>query len=444
MEALSVRRNLFKPDETVRGIGDKLRAFSRRGSLRETLAATYPGYTPSAWMSALAEIYPNRLLRHICVLGSHDAAMYKITHKFFGNEDNAINQNFSVYKQLCKGVRFFDLRPAFARGNIIKRDGLKFVTVTDDRLFSAHMNRWEKSSDLGKLEALVGQELGSIDVRSIYVGATGPPMSEVFADVARFLNERKREIVVLAFRKFHPASIPPPQGSAYKLGDGPLLLQLEQEFSMHLGRFALDPSKASEEDPFNATIGALTEAGSRVLAVTNDASKAKQLRGLGMPIYSRDEFFLDEPYSDEEKHRKKDARKEKRGEWSHFDWTADDQFKRLREELKKRQAERQSHHDKIYRVMQWVVVRKPARGNHSIRQLAQHMNRKAPLRFKTELPKLADHNARQDSRSKQCFPNALMIDAVDEWSSPDGRVKRIGDLWEVTQNVNRELAGLLL
>ncbi|KAF9815981.1 hypothetical protein IEO21_04308 [Rhodonia placenta] len=70
---------------------------------------------PSAWMqSNIARLGPHPL-RHLCIPGSHDSGMYRLTGgTAFSNTSNTITQTFSIGDQLNRGVRYFDCRPVLS------------------------------------------------------------------------------------------------------------------------------------------------------------------------------------------------------------------------------------------------------------------------------------------------------------------------------------------
>lgn len=72
---------------------------------------------PAAWMQANLGVLGSRPLRNICVPGSHDAGMYKLTGgTAFASEDLVLTQLNPIGTQLALGVRYFDLRPVITGG----------------------------------------------------------------------------------------------------------------------------------------------------------------------------------------------------------------------------------------------------------------------------------------------------------------------------------------
>ncbi|KAF2759910.1 PLC-like phosphodiesterase [Pseudovirgaria hyperparasitica] len=62
----------------------------------------------------------NRKLKHICMPGSHDAAMSEYHPGTIGaNYQNTQTQLFSFYDQLVYGSRFFDYRPVISNGQFV-------------------------------------------------------------------------------------------------------------------------------------------------------------------------------------------------------------------------------------------------------------------------------------------------------------------------------------
>jgi hypothetical protein len=73
---------------------------------------------PNAWMHASLGALGNRSLRQLCIPGSHDAGMSKLTigGTIGANACNTLTQYMRIFQQLQRGVRFFDIRPVIARG----------------------------------------------------------------------------------------------------------------------------------------------------------------------------------------------------------------------------------------------------------------------------------------------------------------------------------------
>ncbi|KAI1863819.1 uncharacterized protein JN550_009317 [Neoarthrinium moseri] len=72
---------------------------------------------PVAWMKSILPIIGDRMLKHVCIPGSHDAGMSKIDgHTGAGTASNTQTQVLDIYGQLLKGSRWFDVRPCLGNG----------------------------------------------------------------------------------------------------------------------------------------------------------------------------------------------------------------------------------------------------------------------------------------------------------------------------------------
>jgi hypothetical protein len=111
----------------------------------------------ASWMQdRLATLGP-KPLRDLVLPASHDAGMYRS-----GDPTNiSKNQHLTVYEQLRYGIRYFDLRPMLYPNN------------PEGELWVHHG------------------------------GFGGPLLQVVLDDVARFANEKHRELVILKFSHFH-------------------------------------------------------------------------------------------------------------------------------------------------------------------------------------------------------------------------------------------------
>ncbi|KAK0616879.1 PLC-like phosphodiesterase [Immersiella caudata] len=71
----------------------------------------------SAWMSRDLGTLGCRILRHICLPGSHDAGMSRRDGgTVFGTEGRTRTQHLDIGQQLAQGIRYFDLRPVISDG----------------------------------------------------------------------------------------------------------------------------------------------------------------------------------------------------------------------------------------------------------------------------------------------------------------------------------------
>lgn len=74
----------------------------------------------SSWMSALLPEIGSKPLRHIAMVGSHDAGMNTISGSTaFANAGNCQTQTKNIGQQLALGSRYFDMRPVIAGGKYV-------------------------------------------------------------------------------------------------------------------------------------------------------------------------------------------------------------------------------------------------------------------------------------------------------------------------------------
>ena len=72
---------------------------------------------PTNWMQMNRDVLSARSLRHLCIPGAHDAGMSQYNgHTFLAKPCNTLTQVTSIYGQLERGVRYFDLRPVISSG----------------------------------------------------------------------------------------------------------------------------------------------------------------------------------------------------------------------------------------------------------------------------------------------------------------------------------------
>ena len=71
----------------------------------------------SSWMSDSLSVLGNVPIRKLCIPGTHDSGMSKIsTGTAFGFECNTVTQTHDIKKQLSLGSRYFDIRPVISGG----------------------------------------------------------------------------------------------------------------------------------------------------------------------------------------------------------------------------------------------------------------------------------------------------------------------------------------
>lgn len=120
---------------------------------------TMSGDDMSGWLADALPEFAERKLRELCIVGSHDAGMYKRTHHTLGAEDwNTLTQSVSLYDQLCLGVQYFDIRPVLLK----------------DTFYTGHY----------------GESGG------IVAGSTGMSMDEIVSDINRYTQQYNGLVIV--------------------------------------------------------------------------------------------------------------------------------------------------------------------------------------------------------------------------------------------------------
>lgn len=323
---------------------------------------TFKNFSPERWMTQFASSDPNCHFRNICLLGSHDAAMYKITYnlKLVGNERDTLTQNVSIYHQLCAGARFFDIRPALIR----------------KRLYSVHVK--------GRF------------------GAAGATIDEILSDIKKFLRIKgaEKEVIIISLHnQFYPIGI---QATLNKLNQ-----RLARKLIDKLGN-DIYPNYSHPLAPFlNETIDQIAKKG-RVIVCCKNPNYSNALKKLGVNLFSPNELKIDDPYTSEFKHGDSDMMAEKKGKQSNFNKTAQWQIRKLKISLKSKN---------VFKGIQWIV-RKRLRSPSSIRKLSEYMNRQAAITLLPQIDKASDNlivsNKSQNKRLHQYFPNFILMDSVDQ------------------------------
>ncbi|CAO2647714.1 Nn.00g086360.m01.CDS01 [Neocucurbitaria sp. VM-36] len=115
------------------------------------------------WMQQSMGSLANRTLKHICMPGSHDAGMSKLTPGTIGAHfANTQTQYLDVYQQLMSGSRFFDLRPVLSNGQWV----------------SGHYSALEN------------------DVEDIWLGGNGQSIADIISQINDFTAQYKELIIV--------------------------------------------------------------------------------------------------------------------------------------------------------------------------------------------------------------------------------------------------------
>jgi len=98
------------------------------------------GSPAESWMSKNLSMLGPRTLKHLCLMGTHDAGMSHIhSHTAFADGDNAITQVNDIGGQLSFGSRYFDVRPVIADG----------MFYTGHYSFVKPLGKWEGANGQG-------------------------------------------------------------------------------------------------------------------------------------------------------------------------------------------------------------------------------------------------------------------------------------------------------
>ncbi|NES66488.1 MAG: phosphatidylinositol-specific phospholipase C domain-containing protein [Okeania sp. SIO2D1] len=113
----------------------------------------------SDWMGDHLSVLGNKTLKEIALPASHDSGMY------IGGLDPAVlgkTQVLNIYEQLSYGIRYYDLRPYWDGSDFYIYHGFDFIK--------------------------------------------GPKLSEVLADIQKFMNEGHREVAIFKFSHYNSFS----------------------------------------------------------------------------------------------------------------------------------------------------------------------------------------------------------------------------------------------
>jgi hypothetical protein len=128
----------------------------------------------SNWMSN----FHNKTLKQLCIPGSHDAGMSTSQYDtLWASSGNTVTQIMTIADQLERGLRYFDLRPAYVGGSSL--DG--------NNIYTGHYS-WA-------LDATIQ-------------GACGEKMADVLTGVKNFLTAHPTEVVILKFSHYYSAVSP--------------------------------------------------------------------------------------------------------------------------------------------------------------------------------------------------------------------------------------------
>ncbi|MCJ8292686.1 MAG: hypothetical protein HRT58_22555 [Crocinitomicaceae bacterium] len=127
-----------------------------------------PSYSTKNWMGGNWGLIKDKVLSKICIPGSHDSGIYKLTyHTEFSDSHNTVTQYYSIGKQVNQGIREFDVRPALSEGNF----------------WTAHYSKIK----------VVG-----------YQGGFGESLFDALSKIRSFfeIEENKNELIILNFSHF--------------------------------------------------------------------------------------------------------------------------------------------------------------------------------------------------------------------------------------------------
>lgn len=112
------------------------------------------------------EMLKDKPLNQISLVGSHDAGMYELNGKTAGATiHNTLTQTLSIYYQLMRGARYFDIRPVIGNGGQLLAGHYSAMT---------RIAKWE-----GRL------------------GGNGAALDTIISDLNRFTRDHVRELVII-------------------------------------------------------------------------------------------------------------------------------------------------------------------------------------------------------------------------------------------------------
>ena len=188
----------------------------------------------------------------------------------------SITQNLDIYGQLSNGVRMFDLRPKSQGGALFihhsqaRMEGigdnvdyelrLEFTVPCIDRPypFTGCITGTGRAYDIGTIVFEAGGFVRSLSV-------TGPSMPEILGDVADFMQEGHRELVVLEFTHYWKGF----NGSEFDAADYVVFVDLIDQY---LAPWLLTSDMVAEDALASSTMGELIGSQGRVIVLveTND------------------------------------------------------------------------------------------------------------------------------------------------------------------------------
>ena len=119
------------------------------------------------WMKNRLAQYGKRMLKEICIPGSHDAGMSVFgTPTTFAKPCNTITQTYGLGKQLSFGMRYFDIRPVISKG----------------KYYTGHY--------------------GYINMVDIWQGVTGQSIESIVNEINSFI-EGRQELIILQLSHSH-------------------------------------------------------------------------------------------------------------------------------------------------------------------------------------------------------------------------------------------------
>lgn len=154
----------------------------------------------TGWMGDLAARNPDLLINQITMPGSHDAGMYAAESTSLARDSWARTQSLDIYDQLVSGSRYFDLR-VYWDGTRYRMGHFSDLIPND---LKTHLVATGAGTLVGGLSGALAthETLEQITKKRLdHQGGWGPPLSDVLAQVARFmaLAGTKGECVFLKF-----------------------------------------------------------------------------------------------------------------------------------------------------------------------------------------------------------------------------------------------------
>jgi hypothetical protein len=161
------------------------------------------------WMGANLPSFGSKVLRQLSIPGSHDAFTSRIGQcSLLGRPCAAKTQDSTLFDQLQSGVRYFDIRPAIFQNELYTGHFGDIGAAAATGLRAA-VGSGNVLGVLAHFFGLLGGPITNLIATAInrdgvnrVQGCLGPTLSEVLADVKRFMQTGAKEVVILKFSHY--------------------------------------------------------------------------------------------------------------------------------------------------------------------------------------------------------------------------------------------------